>query len=1372
MPAREETYRNTRFLHIVFAITSVVMTATVVWMIMADHLRPWKQTQRGFQLIETDKLKAQEIEKAEQQRNTEQARLNEIDAEIRRAKSHADTNARKIRDLESQVKTKQGLFEKLDTEVRFKKADLDSRRSLYDGMIDREELQAAKRYIQEVIAPTERDFAKSRLAFEKAQRALYETNLQIGLLKSSTVEISSDPAPGTVAKAAGFQAGDIVSVEDFGLMRKAVIETILGAEPRDVEVTVLRKGKTSERLKFAVRPVPEPSRPADADADWAWVNFGLDVTPQTPDVLAKSRDDLTREVDRIARNLQLKIEQYGQNKTPLGPLYAFFGWVRGLPFLDLMAPPQKIQQISLPELTINYNFKDVPRYDRCTTCHMGIDRLGFDKTADGKPMPTVYHSHPHLNTGATYLNPRGQTVEAGLYLDANGPHPINSFGCTICHGGQGSGTSFTFASHTPNDLHQKEAWHKDLDWHSIHFWDEPMLPKRFMESSCLKCHHLVTDLQPQQAPKLLAGYRRIEKFGCTGCHAIGSEGSFGPDLTDTRQVGPNLKHIAKKASRDWTTKWIKNPHAFRPDSRMPRFYDLTNNDHPNDAPKNHAEIHAITHYLFSTSTEPKFDASLPTSGDAAKGKTLFLERGCMACHSDRAYTPADLPKALQSLTSWNPAYGVDAETLNEPSSFPPSVQKFANADFGPNLSSMAAKFPTRDQGQAWLTNWIFAPESYHNGSLMPNLQLAPQEAADLAAFILSARADWNEGGDASLWPVSVDIPAVDAPEVQKAIDELMNLYLSRAKIYNKRTLLEREIPEFVKELSTNDKLYYLGERTISRLGCFGCHQINGFDNAKPIGTPLDGWGFKSPAKLDYSHISEYLVDHAADEEGARDGTDEYYQEELSHQTRAGFLFQKLHRPRSYDFRKDRVDIKAWDDRLRMPQFSWADDPKAIEEVMTFVLGLTGEKIAPKYLPQTHYTPAQLALAKGERIIDRNNCKGCHVFGMFQYMVANDKQLDKVFRSADANDPGTFMANVTISYDNRAKDHRALFPQLSFAAGGKPTIEPPSGAAVILEGMPIGMDDEDGDEKTVGDRTLYVQLFEPVKIRGYEFGVGDTVRLNPAEVETRAPDGGNFAWLYSEQVAAASGEPMATLWNKLPPPLLREGFKVQTPWLTSFLHDPYKIRPAAQLRMPRFHWGGNPTPGITRKPDIAATETRDVANFFAARDNAVFPYQDIPQREQAYLSEMDSLFAATPGTLSPYLNAGWTLITKNQCVQCHAIGQFKPTGEEKSHGPNLRQVSTRLRPQYMLEWIANPTRFLPYTAMPQVFPPPGGQAQNPVVGVPKELEKDPLDQIRAVRDMLLNFVTAVEQQLATVAPPPEPPPAAAAAAPAAAPGANP
>jgi cytochrome c551/c552 len=1390
MPASEQTYRPARTLHIVFAVTSVAMTATIVWMILADHLRPWKQVQREFQQIETAKLSAQREREQRELQEAKRAQLAENERLTEAATRRARENDRAIRALDGEIRRAKGQFQKLDTERKFKKAELDSQRSLYDGMIERDERVAARNYLTGTIAPTERQLNELSHAFERAERTLYELQLRRDLLASVTVAVSDPPAPGSLAQVAGFHAGDVMEVADFEALRTAVTETLRGAAPaQTVHVAVTREGAGNVPVRFEVRPIPEPSRPEDADA--AWVAFGLKAAPQTAEVLAKNREDLTRDVDRIARTLKQKQEQYGEG----GPINRFFAWVRGLPLLDLAAPPTKIQQISLPELTINYNFKDVPRYDRCTTCHMGIDRVGYETDAAGNPMPTVHRSHPHLTDGATAVNPRGEVVPAGLYLDANGPHPINSFGCTICHGGQGSGTTFTYASHHPNDHEQEEAWRAKYDWREMHHWDFPMLPSRFVESSCLKCHHMVTDLAEHQAPKLLAGYQRITRYGCTGCHTIGGEGAFGPDLTDNRPVGPNLRHVASKVDRDWLVKWIKNPHAFRPDSRMPRFYDLENNNKPGDQARANAEVHAIAHYLFAKSTPPAFTEP-PEQSDPARGKQLFFEKGCMACHADRAYTAADLPPALYKVLDpaapLNPAYKLDPESLHEPASFPERVRPYANAEFGPNLSSMAAKFPSREQGYTWLANWIRAPETYHAESLMPNLQLSAQDAADIAAWILATRQDWGPGSDAAFWPVAVDVPPVDSDEVREGLDQLTRLFLSKSKTYNQQTVLLSEIDSFVAGLSRDEKLLYVGERTISRMGCFGCHKIAGFEDAKPIGTALNDWGSKSPTRLDYAHIVEYLTDHTPGAHGVRDGTPEHYQAQLAEQTRGGFLFQKLHRPRSFDYRKDRDDLRSWDERLRMPQFAWADDPAAIEEVMTFVLGLTGERVAARYLAETHYNPAQIARARGERLLERYNCRGCHVLAMPTYTIAAGTSLDRVFRSDEPADPNPFAANVALSYDNRAKDFPGLYPDRPpYEPDTQPTLTPHDGSAVVLEGMPIGVEEEEDDEGRK-DRTLYLQLWRPVTIRGYTFGVGDTVRINPDRVAHKPAEGGDYAWLYAVHNAEQTGELMPTFWNRLPPPLLREGHKVQTPWLTTFLQDPYKIRPQAQLRMPRFHYGAT---GRTLGPDIVPdapeptippvrpanvlAETRDLANYFAARDGAAFPYQEIPQREQAYLAARDSLLAGEEGasaTDSPYLDAGWALITKNQCVQCHAIGQFKPTGEEKSHGPNLRQVADRMRPEYLLEWLANPTRLLPYTAMPQNFTPPGQPVSAPVLGVPHAFEDKPLETVRAVRDVLLNYLTAIEQQLASAAPPapPEPPAGenAGAGAGAAAPGANP
>jgi cytochrome c2 len=1162
MPATEETYRRQSTLHVVFAVTSVAMLLATIWMILADHLRSWKEVQREFHKIEEAKLKATEQQKKQELEAKHKQELENLDSQIAAAKEKAKQNFRAIREKEAKRDKLLGKFTELDNHKRFKKAELDSQRSFYDGMIDREELDEAIRYMKTTIVKTEKEYLELTEQYEGVSKDLNTVNDEIAELE-----------------------GNIKKLE-------------------------------------------------------------------------KDRDALLRDYERAKRALKQKEELYD----------GFWAMFRGMPLIDMAAPPVKIQQISLPDLLINYNFKEVPRYDRCTTCHLGIDRIGYDKDAQGKTMPKVFASHPHLTDGARAVDPTGKVVTAGLYLDGNGPHKINSFGCTICHGGQGSGTDFTYASHTPNDIPQEKRWEEEQNWHEIHFWDEPMLPKRFVESSCLKCHHQVTDVP--QATKLQAGYERIVKYGCTGCHQIGGEGSFGPDLSDARQVGPNLEHVASKVTQDWMLKWIKNPHAFRPDTRMPRFYGLSNNSIEGDWPKNHAEIHAITRYLWSKSTPPADFVDPPSKGDPARGKDLFLQKGCLACHSHKTYDASAMPD--------RPGLGV-------------SVREFARADFGPNLSNIAAKFQTNEQGYKWLANWIHAPEAYHPKSLMPNLQLSWQDAADLAAWVISVPGEW---------PESVEMPALDSPEVVAGLDELVKLYKGKTEPIS-------QLDEVVSKMNQDQKLMFLGEKTIGRLGCFGCHSIPGFENYKRIGTALNGWGIKAPAKLDFGHVNEYLDDH-------RDSAiDDYYDDKIRHHTRSGFLYEKLHRPRSYDYRKAKEDIKAWDDRLRMPQFAWANDPAAVEEVMTFVLGLTGEKIPAKYLP--HYGPATEAIARGERVINRYNCAGCHTLAMPKYTIAAGTKVDDAMPD--------FATTLNVSYQNRANDYLELYPGLTFDPQKKPELKPDDGQEVTIEGMPIDL----------SENILTVQAWRPVTIRGYTFNVGDNMALDNTKVKITPPQGGHFAWLYAAE-RAEKGDEYTGIWNRVPPPLIREGNKVRTEWLTLFLKDPAPIRPAVNLRMPKFHFGQT------------AEETRDLANYFAARDGADFPYLDIPEREQDYLARME--------TQHPdYLAAGWHTMTKGACIQCHAIGQFKPTGgPQVLNGPDLRNVYSRFRPDYLTYWLGRPSRMLPYTAMPQNIAPQGPPPQF----VPKTFEDKRLDQVKAMRDTLLNYVTAIEQQLAGASPAPEPP----------------
>ena len=68
-----------------------------------------------------------------------------------------------------------------------------------------------------------------------------------------------------------------------------------------------------------------------------------------------------------------------------------------------------------------------------------------------------------------------------------------------------------------------------------------------------------------------------------------------------RKVGPSLARIAEKTTEDWTSRWIKNPGAFRPQTRMPHFYGLYNNGDDLGQARGDVEIRAMTHYLFRES---------------------------------------------------------------------------------------------------------------------------------------------------------------------------------------------------------------------------------------------------------------------------------------------------------------------------------------------------------------------------------------------------------------------------------------------------------------------------------------------------------------------------------------------------------------------------------------------------------------------------------------------------------------------------------------------------------------------------------------------------------------------------------------------------
>ena len=477
-------------------------------------------------------------------------------------------------------------------------------------------------------------------------------------------------------------------------------------------------------------------------------------------------------------------------------------------------------------------------------------------------------------------------------LGANSPHPLSEFGCTTCHAGRGRGTGFNTTAHSPSSLVQAHEWEEKYDWHRMHHWNDPMFTKQNMEAGCFKCHS--GNMPIDGAKTLSLGMALVERAGCFGCHEM--------DRWEGKpKAGPNLAKVASKTTKDWTWKWIYSPRDFRHNTWMPHFFNVTNNSDPNSLIRTEQEIHSITAYLFNKSESFAMD-KLPRNADAENGQLLVASVGCMGCHEIQPDAVAEEPTSFQTL----------------------------RREQGPNLIGLGSKSTAQ-----WVYNWVRDPASFHPETKMPNLRLTRQEAVDIAAYLTQ---DKNNEFDAQ------EIPGVN----EEILDDIAAGFLSQQ-------LRKEQVDTKLAGISIDEKLDYNGQRLIGQYGCFGCHNIPGFEKTKPIGTSLTLEGSKLITKLDFG----------------------FHHDNLPH-TRWDWFEQKLDDPRIFDMiPQEDGSLKSMEkqplDKLRMPDYGLTQHE--IDALVTVIMGSVKDEIPAGKLPEVN--SKQLALEAGEQIIQTNNCKGCH-----------------------------------------------------------------------------------------------------------------------------------------------------------------------------------------------------------------------------------------------------------------------------------------------------------------------------------------------------------------------------------------------------------
>jgi len=283
-----------------------------------------------------------------------------------------------------------------------------------------------------------------------------------------------------------------------------------------------------------------------------------------------------------------------------------------------------IQQIWLPQFGV---------VDRCTTCHVGLKEASL-----GDVSSQPFRRHPVI------------------------PHTSEQFGCVMCHRGQGAAT-------TVEEAHS-----------STLAWEQPILPVRYVQSSCGQCHRAPLTGTPQ----LNLGRNLLGRYGCVHCHTIKLADGGAIKPTDDP---PSLSHIADKSTREWIYAWLKDPQAYAITSTMPNF-KLSDPD-----------ARDISAFLISNSTPIPGDTESGTKDqkppDPTAAASLYGESFCASCH------------AVQN-----------------------AAGNVVGGDVGPELTRIGTKAKPE-----WLRAWLRNPRVYDAGTAMPHYRFTDQQVSLLTGFL-------------------------------------------------------------------------------------------------------------------------------------------------------------------------------------------------------------------------------------------------------------------------------------------------------------------------------------------------------------------------------------------------------------------------------------------------------------------------------------------------------------------------------------------------------------------------------------------------------------------------------------------------------------
>lgn len=261
-----------------------------------------------------------------------------------------------------------------------------------------------------------------------------------------------------------------------------------------------------------------------------------------------------------------------------------------------------------------------------------------------------------------------------------------------------------------------------LFWSGYDFGFEPIAPELLRFDG--------EDADVLAGEQLRRGHALFVERRCARCHTGEEADKSKSAYKELDRAGPDLREVASRAKPGWLAKWMRDPHAVRPEATMPKMA-LTD-----------AEADNVAVYL-SGLGKPAASVAF-TEEQRSAGEVRFRELGCVACHTRTDESPED-------------------------------------AQLGDRIR---LAFVAEKWHSAALTAYLQEPSAHYPDVRMPNLEVSPEDATDLAAYLLADQRELPAPeGDAASGRRLVEERGcalchafdADAPEAKSAFPALKDL---------------------------------------------------------------------------------------------------------------------------------------------------------------------------------------------------------------------------------------------------------------------------------------------------------------------------------------------------------------------------------------------------------------------------------------------------------------------------------------------------------------------------------------------------------------------------------------------------------------------